>query len=134
MVTIYSADGNIRFETPIFEGSRRVASLMGDDYITLKFDHPTPLAFWPGDYVVIPDIGRFEIIEQPKPRYNEQSGYEYDLKFEAYYKKWRNKLFRFSPSVGAAEASWSLTAPLYQHLEIILANLKALGLDRKSVV
>ena len=75
------------------------------------------------------DFGRFEVTEEQSPRWNTSTGgYEYELKLEAYYWKWKNKIFKYRPEVtGGNEAGWSLTAGLSMHLDIFLRNLKAWG-------
>lgn len=45
----------------------------------------------------------------------------------AYYWKWKNKIFKYTPEQAGSEASWSLTASLDVQLGVFLRNLKALG-------
>ncbi len=128
MLTIYDISNNIRFQTPINKGSKRVAELMGDDYILLKFSVSKPIYFQLGDWCVVPGFGRFELVELYNPTYNKSTGgYDYELELESYYCKWRNKIFKYTPETGGREASWSLTATLDVHLGIFVRNLKALG-------
>lgn len=128
MLTIYSISGEKRFETPINKGCERVCNLMADDYVTIKFSIDKPIFFELGDWVQIPDFGRFELVELYNPTFNRRTGaYDYELKLEATYQKWRNKIFKYTPETGGREASWSLTAALDVHLSIFLRNLAALG-------
>lgn len=128
MLTIYDTANEIRFQTPINKGSKRAVELMGNDYVMLKFSVSRPIYFKLGDWCDIPGFGRFELVELYHPTYNKATGgYDYELELEAYYCKWRNKIFKYTPESSGREASWSLTATLDVHLGVFLRNLKALG-------
>lgn len=127
MIDIKDINGNIRFSTPINNGSKRKFMLMKEDYITLKFSLDTPLNFKLGDNVDC-TFGLFELMELYKPSYNgETGGYDYELRLDAYYWKWRNKIFKFTPELGGQEASWNLTASLTTQMDVFLRNLESLG-------
>lgn len=127
MIIIKSVTGGLRFSTPINEGATRKRALMGDDLITLPFSVSRPIAFKIGDYADIEGFGRFVITDTPQPTYNETTGgYDYELKMEAQYRKWKNKLLKFLPEVGASETSWVLTASITVHAEQVMANINAL--------
>ena len=113
--------------TPIGVGSKRKFELMKDDYITLKFSLLYTVRFKLGCHTEC-EFGRFEIIEDQKPSFNNSTGgYDYELKMEASYMKWKNKVFKYTPETGGNEAAWDLTAQLSYHLDIFLRNLKAWG-------
>lgn len=127
MIIIKSVTGGLRFSTPINEGATRKRALMGDDLITLPFSVPRPIAFKIGDYADVDGFGRFVITDTPQPTYNETTGgYDYELKMEAQYRKWKNKLLKFLPEVGASETTWVLTASIRVHAEQVMANINAL--------
>lgn len=127
MIDIKDINGNIRFSTPINNGSKRKFMLMKEDYITLKFSLDNPLNFKLGDNVDCTS-GLFELMELYKPSYNgETGGYDYELRLDAYYWKWRNKIFKFTPELGGQEASWNLTASLTTQMDVFLRNLESLG-------
>lgn len=127
MIDIKDINGNIRFSTPINNGSKRKFMLMKEDYITLKFSLDNPLNFKLGDNVDC-TFGLFELMELYKPSYNgETGGYDYELRLDAYYWKWRNKIFKFTPELGGQEASWNLTASLTTQMDVFLRNLESLG-------
>ena len=127
MIDIKDISGNKRFSTSINEGSKRRFQLMKEDFITLKFSVAEPVYFKMGDFVEC-DFGLFELVDLQKPTFNTSTGaYDYELRLDAYYWKWKNKIFKFTPEVGGKEASWNLTASLAEHLEVFLRNLKALG-------
>lgn len=130
MLTIYTSQGLIRFETPINVGSKRVLKLMGDDYVTLKFSVAKPIYFKLGDFVDVPGFGRFEYVKPYQPTYNKTTnGYDYELQLDAQYVKWRNKLMRFLPQIGGAECAWTLTSTAIGHMERILENVNALAAE-----
>jgi len=68
-----------------------------------------------------------------KPAFNTNTaGYDYELRLDAYYWKWKNKIFKYTPETTGQEASWNLTAPLDVQAGIVLRNLKALGYTYKG--
>ena len=133
MIDIKDISGNIRFSTPINTGSKRKFTLQKEDYITLKFSLTTPMYFKLGDWVDDSRFGRFELCDLYKPTYNETTGgYDYELRLDAYYWKWKNKIFKFTPETGGQEASWNHTATLDAQMGVFLRNLKALGYKHKD--
>lgn len=127
MIKIKDNNEVLVLSTPIGVGSKRKFELMKDDYITLKFSLLNPISFKMGCYAEC-DFGRFEIIEDQKPSFNNSTGgYDYELKMEASYMKWKNKVFKYTPETGGNEAAWYLTAQLSYHLDIFLRNLKVWG-------
>lgn len=126
-VDIRDIQGNIRFSTPINDGSKRKFMLMKEDYITLNFSLAVPVYFQIGDGIDN-DLGIFELVDLYKPTYNTTTGaYDYELRLDAYYWKWKNKKFFYTPESTGREAGWNLTATLDKHLNVFLDNLKALG-------
>lgn len=131
-VDIKDISGSIRFSTRINEGSKRKFLLMKEDYITLNFSLETPVHFKLGDYVDF-DFGLFEVCDLQQPTFNTSTGgCDYELRLDAYYWKWKNKIFKYTPETGGQEASWNLTASLDVQLGIVLRNLKALGYTYKG--
>ena len=105
---------------------------MKEEFITLKFSVDEPVYFKLGDYVD-DSFGLFELCDLYKPTYNQNTGgYDYELRLDAHYWKWKNKIFKYTPEVGGKEASWNLTANLKTHLDVLLRNLKALGYKYKE--
>lgn len=111
---------------------------MKEDYIILPFSVAKPVQFKLGDYVDLSGVldeslgGKlakiYEITDLQKPTYNTSTGgYDYNLQMNAYYWKWKNKIFKYTPEHAGNEASWSLTAALDVQLGVFLRNLKALG-------
>lgn len=138
MIDIKDISGKTRFSTAINEGAKGKFTLMKEDYIILPFSVPSPIPFKLGDYVDLAGVldeslgGKlariYEITDLQKPTYNTSTGgYDYELKMNAYYWKWKNKIFKYTPEHAGSEASWSLTAALDIQLGVFLRNLKALG-------
>ena len=100
---------------------------MQEDYVTLKFSLASPIYFKLGDYIDN-ELGIFEVVDLYKPTYNTTTGaYDYELRLDAYYWKWKNKKLFYTPETTGREAGWNLTATLDVHLNIFLDNLKYLG-------
>ena len=110
------------------EGSKLSYQLMDHHYIILKFTTATPIYFEIGDSVEIPDFGYFELTSSYFPKHNDSDGYDYEMQMDAYYMSWKNKLCKYRPQHGANETSFSLTTTVGVHMNVILGNLKALGL------
>lgn len=98
----------------------------------LKFSLENPIYFKLGSYVEC-NFGLFEVCDLQKPAFNTNTaGYDYELRLDAYYWKWKNKIFKYTPETTGQEASWNLTAPLDVQAGIVLRNLKALGYTYKG--
>ena len=143
MIEIKDISGKTRFSTPISKGAKGKFTLMKEDYIILPFSVSSPIPFKIGDYVDLAGAldealgGKlakiYEITDLQKPTYNTSTGgYDYELRLDAYYWKWKNKVFKYTPEHAGSEASWSLTAALDVQLGVFLRNLKALGYTYKG--
>lgn len=110
------------------EGSKLSYQLMDHHYIILKFTTVTPVYFEIGDSVEIPDFGYFELTSAYFPKHNDSDGYDYEMQMDAYYMAWKNKLCKYRPQYGANETSFKLTTSVGVHMNVVLGNLKALGL------
>ena len=131
-IDIKDISGAILLTTLINEGCKRKFTLMKEDYITLKFSLDNPIYFKLGSYMEC-DFGLFEVCDLQKPAFNTNTaGYDYEFQLDAYYWKWKNKIFKYTPETAGQEASWNLTAPLDVQAGIVLRNLKALGYTYKG--
>lgn len=125
-MTIYDPSGTKPlYDMPeIYEGCVEKFTLMQEDYIELHFNSVDPIYFPIGSYTTWNDK-KYYIIEAQQPSYDESTGgYNYELKFEAYYRAWQMKIYKYSPDVdkendkendkdnGTREAEFSLTANL----------------------
>lgn len=114
------------------DGSKLSYQLMDHHYVILKFTTATPVYFEIGDSVDIPDFGYFELTSAYFPKQNDSDGFEYELQMDAYYMSWKNKLCKYRPQHGANETSFKLTTTVGVHMNVVLSNLKALGLTYKG--
>lgn len=134
MISIKDITGKIRFSTGIKTGSVYRKTLMKEDYILLYFSVYQPVLFEKGDYCDT-EFGRFEIVDLVFPKYNTSTGgYDYELRLDAEYYKWKNKILFYDRQGGNREASWNLTRTPDAHLSIVVSNLKSLGYTYNSGV
>lgn len=134
MISIKDITGKIRFSTEIKTGSVYRKTLMKEDYILLYFSVYQPVLFEKGDYCDT-EFGRFEIVDLVFPKYNTSTGgYDYELRLDAEYYKWKNKILFYDRQGGNREASWNLTRTPDAHLSIVVSNLKSLGYTYNSGV
>ncbi|WP_368327062.1 hypothetical protein [Phocaeicola vulgatus] len=132
LIDIKDISGKILLTILPEEGCKRKFTLMKEDYIMLKFSLENPVFFKLGSSVEC-DFGLFEVCDLQKPVFNTNTaGYDYELRLDAYYWKWKNKIFKYTPETAGQEASWNLTAPLDVQAGIVLRNLKALGYTYKG--
>jgi hypothetical protein len=122
---------------------------MKEDFIRLKFSLTTNTPLLIGDYVDLTDYinscdnenfrikdriadqttKRFVLDRNYYPTFNKDTGgWDYDVQINAYYHQWKNKIFMFNPSKGAAESSFSLTDTIDKHVELVVKNLVSAGL------
>ena len=124
-IDIYNPDGKLIREHLFSAGCVRRFSLMNEDSITLKFSAREALQFPVGS-----SAGDFYITQEQVGKWNEATGaWDYELKFEAYYRLWANKILRYIiPGVDSAmETSFLLTATIDVHAAVILNCLEHLG-------
>ena len=94
-IDIKDISGAILLTTLINEGCKRKFTLMKEDFILLKFSLKSPVFFKLGDWTEDTRFGRFELCDLYKPKYNRKTGaYDYELQLDAYYWKWKNKIFQ----------------------------------------
>ena len=129
-VIIYNRQGYRIFTTPINKGSKAKFTLMQEDYVTLVFTSDAPIPFSLGDNYTNKDLGkRYEIIDLLNPKYNKNTGgYDYELRMDAYYWKWRNKIFKYfnlnpDGTTTSKETSWNITATIDVIMGVFIRNL-----------
>ena len=128
---IYPPSGTVElYEMPkIYEGCIEKFTLMQEDYIELHFNSVDPIYFPIGSYTTWNDK-KYYIIEAQQPSYDENTGgYNYELKFEAYYRAWQMKIYKYSPEIdnGTREAEFSLTANLKDQIKTFVRCLNKEG-------
>lgn len=131
ILTIYNAKGEELYVMPaIYKDCVEKVTLMEEDYIELHFTLDTPVFFNIGAYCIW--LGkRYVVTELQTPSYNTSNGgYSYELKMEAYYRAWKNKMLRYVPLMGGScETSFVLCETLSTHVNLILHCLKYLGIQ-----
>lgn len=119
---------------PITERSTRKFSLMTEDCIELAFSLGSAVHLAIGDYVIDELFGKFVITEDQMPTYNTTTGgYDYVVRFNAWYYVWKNYLHCLVADGQRMEASWTLTERLTVQAQQIVENLNALGITGCSV-
>ena len=73
--------------------------------------------------LVYTPYGRFELIDLTKAKDNDTIGYSYEIQFDAYYRKLKNKILKYRPNTGSQESTFSLTSKISTHIEVIMKNL-----------
>ncbi len=128
MIKIYDVSDQEKYNSLTEESSKRGFMLMEEDYIELVFKTRQKKAFALGDYINHERYGRFELTTIQKPKFNPSTmAYEYTLRFNAPYMKWKNKKYKFSPSSNRHETSFSLTEGMTAHMNILVNNLSYHG-------
>lgn len=120
-----------RCTIPITEDALVHYELMQSHYCKCSFRSATPIAFGIGDFIDT-SFGRFELIEDVKPKDDGNVGFGYELQFEAYYYKFKNKQLKYLPSSTSPELAFNLTSIIETHAQIIIDNLKALAEKGKT--
>jgi hypothetical protein len=105
--------------------------LMQSHYCKLSFKLGSAIYFKMGDFIVT-DYGRFELVDNVKPKDDGTLGYSYELEFDAYYRKWKNKRLKYMPNSGSPEGTFTLTSNIITHANIIKDNLDFLAKASKS--
>lgn len=123
-IKYYDNDGNIhvRCSVPVTQDALVHYELMQSHYCKLSFKLYKPTYFLLGDFIDTP-YGRFELIDLTKAKDNDTIGYSYEIQFDAYYRKFKNKILKYRPNTGSQEATFSLTSTISTHVEVIMKSL-----------
>lgn len=123
-IKYYDNDGNIqvRCSVPVTQDALVHYELMQSHYCKLSFKLSKPTYFLLGDFIETP-YGRFELIDLTKAKDNDTIGYSYEIQFDAYYRKLKNKILKYRPNTGSQEATFSLTSKISTHVEVIMKSL-----------
>lgn len=123
-IKYYDNDGNIqvRCSAPVTQDALVHYELMQSHYCKLSFKLSKPIYFLLGDFIDTP-YGRFELIDLTKVKDNDTIGYSYEIQFDAYYRKFKNKILKYRPNTGSQEATFSLTSTISTHVEVIMKSL-----------
>lgn len=123
-IKYYDNDGNIqvRCSAPVTQDALVHYELMQSHYCKLSFKLSKPIYFLLGDFIDTP-YGRFELTGLTKAKDNDTIGYSYEILFDAYYRKFKNKILKYRPNTGSQEATFSLTSTISTHVEVIMKSL-----------
>lgn len=123
-IKYYDNSGNVkvRCTVPVTQDALVHYELMQSHYCKLSFKLSKPIYFLLGDFIDTP-YGRFELIDLTKAKDNDTIGYSYEIQFDAYYRKLKNKILKYRPNTGSQEATFSLTSKISTHVEVIMKNL-----------
>lgn len=123
-IKYYDNSGNVqvRCTVPVTQEALVHYELMQSHYCKLSFNLSRPTYFLRGDFIETP-YGRFELIDLTKAKDNDTIGYSYEIQFDAYYRKLKNKVLKYRPNTGSQEATFSLTSKISTHIEVIMKNL-----------
>lgn len=123
-IKYYDNRGNVqvRCTVPVTQDALVHYELMQSHYCKLSFKLSKPAYFLLGDFIETP-YGRFELIDLTKAKDNDTIGYSYEIQFDAYYRKLKNKILKYRPNTGSQEATFSLTSKISTHVEVIMKSL-----------
>lgn len=123
-IKYYDNSGNVqvRCTVPVTQDALVHYELMQSHYCKLSFKLSKPAYFLLGDFIETP-YGRFELIDLTKAKDNDTIGYSYEIQFDAYYRKFKNKILKYRPNTGSQEATFSLTSKISTHVEVIMKSL-----------
>lgn len=124
-------DVHVRCSVPVTEDALVHFELMQSHYCKLSFKLGSAIYFKMGDFIIT-DYGRFELVDNVKPKDDGTLGYSYELEFDAYYRKWKNKRLKYMPNSGSPEGTFTLTSNIITHANIIKDNLDFLAKASKS--
>lgn len=122
---IYSPKGKLLYEMPnIFVGCKERKELMKEDYVELHFNLAEPVFFPIGSYCTWNDKV-YQVTEIQSPTYDSNTGgYKYELKLEAYYFVWKNRMYKYKSEYNnTLEASFNLTANLEEQVRTLVRCL-----------
>lgn len=127
-ITIYANDNSVLYEMqPIFKDCKEKVTLMSEDYIELKFSLVDPIYIEVGAWCEW-NGKRYYVIEhqQPTPNMN-NGGFDYDIKFVAYYLAWQTRIYK-ATIVATSETTFNYTGNAKAQLDFFLECLKNEGL------
>ena len=127
-ITIYSNDNSVLYEMqPIYKDCIEKVTLMSEDYIELKFSLVEPIFIEIGAWCEW-NGKRYYVIEHQQPTPNASTGgYDYDIKFVAYYLAWQTRIYK-ATIVATSETTFNYTGNAKAQLDFFLECLKNEGL------
>nr|WP_308570835.1 hypothetical protein [uncultured Prevotella sp.] len=127
-IQIFDKSGNKKYSVPVSSG-QYVWKLEESDYITDNFESATVLHLSDSDYCNIDGLGRFEIVDLPKPEISTKAnGYEYELRMDRPWYRFKNRIhFLKRGTTNGMQAKWSLTDTIANQANVLLDDINAIG-------
>lgn len=132
MITIYDKNGTAKLSVPISDKCTYHKGIMEEEYVSLHFDSANGNVLAKGDYIDT-EFGRYEIVTltPPTDKTASDGSYGYEQRFNPSW--WRASLYKlFYSRQAGAEASWKMTHYPNYFLDIVVDNLKRIGLGDYS--
>lgn len=129
LANTFLQDEASRITATLEKGSVREFMLMQKDEVRLRFNHPEAVTLHRGDFVELPGAGIYEVMdESQRPNFDIASGaFVFDITLHARYRKFAERIHRFSTDASSPETKWSLTDTCQRHGERIIASMNALA-------
>ena len=128
-IQIYNRAQAKAYTIPVGSGSTYVWKKQEEEYISVNFSTSSVLELRKGYYTNIEGLGRFEVVDLPKPTASSKdAGYEYELRLDRPWYKFKNRIIFFRiGSVNGMQAKWSNTDTLEAQASILTDNLSKIG-------
>lgn len=133
-IVVYSPNGVKKTDIEVCVGSTLTANKMQDDNFKVKFTLEEKMTFERGCYAIIKTDGgkdkRYVVVEQTYPTYVlSNGGFEYELRFDAWYMVWKRYRFNMNLDYGGVQTSFSYTNYLIEHVRLLINELYRLKED-----
>lgn len=128
-ITIFNKQDRKAYTVPVNTESTYVWKLMQEEFISIKFQSDTLLKLRKGYWCEIDGLGRFEIVDLPKPEASEAAdGWNYDLRMDRPWCRFKNRIYFYSRSqTNGMEVNWSLTDTIEQHAALLVRSINDIG-------
>ena len=128
-ITIFNKQDKQAYTIPVNTESTYVWNLMQTEYISVKFQSNTILKLRKGYWCEIDGLGRFEIVDLPKPEASETAdGWDYNLRMDRPWYRFKNRIYFYSRSqTNGMEVNWSLTDTIEQHAALLVRSINDIG-------
>lgn len=128
-ITIFDKQDKKAYTLPANTGSTYQWKLMEEEYILVNFHSSNVLKFRKGYWCNIEGLGRFEIVDKPKPEaMTGEDGYDYQLRMDRPWYRFKNRIYFYSRSqTNGMEVNWSLTDTLEHHAALLVQSLNDIG-------
>lgn len=128
-ITIFDKQDRKAYTIPVNTGSTYNWNLMQEEYISVKFQSNTILKMRKGYWCEIDGLGRFEVVDLPKPEASETAdGWDYELRLDRPWYHFKNRIYFYSRSqTNGMEVNWSLTDTIENHAALLVRSINDIG-------